>query len=180
MVHTSLKGNLVAHFKKSAEQNPKKCAVISTKKDFKSKTFEDLFIEVKKTAYYFKNKGIKKGDNSSYGQAWDRSNKLLFWTITPGCNSYYHRSCMGIKSLLECIKISKPVGIVGIPIVVNFSYLFRDTFRTVKLRIPVRTTSPFLDTDHAHDFKNFEHVSSLESDVTAIVFTSGSTGRPKE
>ena len=50
---------------------------------------------------------------------------------------------MGIKSLLECIKISKPVGIVGIPIVVNFSYLFRDTFRTVKLRIPVRTTSPF-------------------------------------
>ena len=62
MVHTSLKGNLVAHFKKSAEQNPKKCAVISTENNFKPKTFEDLFIEVKKTAYYFKNKGIKKGD----------------------------------------------------------------------------------------------------------------------
>ena len=36
MVHTSLKGNLVAHFKKSAEQNPKKCAVISPENNFKS------------------------------------------------------------------------------------------------------------------------------------------------
>ena len=34
MVHTSLKGNLVAHFKKSAEQNPKKCAVISPENNF--------------------------------------------------------------------------------------------------------------------------------------------------
>ena len=180
MVHTSLKGNLVAHFKKSAEQNPKKCAVISTENNFKSKTFEDLFIEVKKTAYYFKNKGIKKGDR-------------ILLMVKPGidlincCFGLLHRGAipiiidpgMGIKSLLKCIKISKPVGIVGVPLVVNFSYLFRETFRTIKLRISVKSNSSMIDASYAGDFKNFEHVNSQECDITAIVFTSGSTGRPK-
>ena len=180
MVHTSLKGNLVAHFKKCAEQNPKKCAVISTENNFKSKTFEDLFIEVKKTAYYFKNKGIKKGDR-------------ILLMVKPGidlincCFGLLHRGAipiiidpgMGIKSLLKCIKISKPVGIVGVPLVVNFSYLFRETFRTVKLRISVKSNSSMIDASYAGDFKNFEHVNSQECDITAIVFTSGSTGRPK-
>ena len=180
MTDSSLKGNLVAHLKKSATQNPEKYAVISTEGNFAPKTFKSLFDEVKKTAYFFKKKGIKKGDR-------------ILLIVKPGidlincCFGLLHRGAipiiidpgMGLKALSKCIKTSKPVAIVGIPLALSISYLFSKSFQSIKIRISVSKANEYLRDRNETNFKDFDHVILQECDLAAIVFTSGSTGSPK-
>ncbi len=87
---------------------------------------------------------------------------------------------LGLKSFLAAVRRSHPRALVGIPLAQLVSRLFRDSFRSVAVRIGAssRLTARLSNGNPAVDAKATS-VSSAPSDLAAILFTSGSTGAPK-
>ena len=88
---------------------------------------------------------------------------------------------MGLKNFLACVARSRPRALVGIPLAQILSHLFRPSFRTVQVRVPVsgsltaRLTNPKSKIPH----QKLDPVPSAATDLAAVLFTSGSTGAPK-
>src|SRR5690606_20043290 len=84
---------------------------------------------------------------------------------------------MGLKSFLACVRRSQPRFLVGIPLAIWVSRVFRGAFRSVAARTRVggpldRIASP--DTRAAAQ----RAAATRRDDLAAILFTSGSTGAP--
>jgi acyl-CoA synthetase (AMP-forming)/AMP-acid ligase II len=87
---------------------------------------------------------------------------------------------MGQKSFLACVARSRPRVLLGIPLAQVMSYIHRDAFATVEVRVWVSgsTTARLGAGSQTSDLKS-QMVGSAASDLAAILFTSGSTGAPK-
>lgn len=87
---------------------------------------------------------------------------------------------MGLKSFLNCVRRSKPEALVGIPLALGISRIFRAPFKTVRIRIKAGANS-FLNLEERYNDSGEEFPMAVANsgDLAAVLFTSGSTGPPK-
>jgi acyl-CoA synthetase (AMP-forming)/AMP-acid ligase II len=87
---------------------------------------------------------------------------------------------MGLKSFLACVARSRPRALVGIPMARLVRHLFRGSFRSVEITVPVSgsLTARLADQSQISNL-NSQIVDSTAADLAAVLFTSGSTGAPK-
>jgi acyl-CoA synthetase (AMP-forming)/AMP-acid ligase II len=85
---------------------------------------------------------------------------------------------MSRKNFLACVARSRPRVLVGIPLAQVLSHIFRGSFRSVAVRVPVsgKLTARIASGAQA---SSIQIADSRASDLAAILFTSGSTGAPK-
>ena len=86
---------------------------------------------------------------------------------------------MGLKAFLSCVKRTKPQALVGIPLALVASRLFRRSFKSVNARLKVDQTSFWRELGRHRGGPAFEMADTRADDLAAILFTSGSTGAPK-
>jgi len=99
---------------------------------------------------------------------------------------------MSRKNFLACVARSRPRVLVGIPLAQVLSRIFRGSFRSVAVRVPVsgridrlkvpRQSREKLAARIASDAQlsgGIQIAESRATDLAAILFTSGSTGAPK-
>jgi len=87
---------------------------------------------------------------------------------------------MGRKNFLACVARSRPRVLLGAPFAQLASYVFREAFRDIEIRIWVSgsITARLFSTSRPATL-NAQLVASEASDLAAVLFTSGSTGAPK-
>jgi acyl-CoA synthetase (AMP-forming)/AMP-acid ligase II len=83
---------------------------------------------------------------------------------------------MGLRHFLGSVARSRPRALVGIPLALALSRVFRPTFRTVEVRVGA-SRSPTARLPAAAG--GFPPATAEPGDLAAILFTSGSTGAPK-
>jgi acyl-CoA synthetase (AMP-forming)/AMP-acid ligase II len=83
---------------------------------------------------------------------------------------------MGLSNFLACVGRSRPRVLVGIPIAQVISRLFRRSFRTVEVRVPVSSSHTARIGGGA---ATRDAAAAEPGELAAILFTSGSTGFPK-
>ena len=172
-------GNIAKHLEKNAHRLPNSIAVLFHSNPSSKKTFSQLYEDVINCASFFTKKGIKKRERTlvlvkpgyeliicCFGLLYIGSIPVI---IDPG---------MGISSLLNCIKITKPKNIISIPLIVWSSYFFRTTFSSIKLRVTVKNNYSDKIRNYSITDKPKIH-EAKETELAAIIFTSGSTGKPK-
>jgi len=87
---------------------------------------------------------------------------------------------MGLRSFLSCVGRSRPRVLLGIPLAQFISHIFRRSFGSVAIRVPVSRSMTFrLGTAPAAGLSPVAAAPSAPADLAAILFTSGSTGSPK-
>ena len=83
---------------------------------------------------------------------------------------------MGLSHFLSCVRRSRPRVLVGIPLAQAISRLFRGSFASVEVRVPVAGSPTARIGGSA---RPSEPATAAAGDLAAILFTSGSTGAPK-
>ncbi len=88
---------------------------------------------------------------------------------------------MGLKNFLACVARSRPRALVGIPMAQILSHLFRPSFRSVAVRVPVSgsLTARLSNPNSKIPNPKSDPAPSAATDLAAVLFTSGSTGAPK-
>ncbi len=92
---------------------------------------------------------------------------------------------MGLKSFLACVERSRPRALVGIPLALVLSRVFRKKFRSLECRVSARSSltarlTRVGETGGVASLRQRVEVAAVADDaLAAILFTSGSTGSPK-
>lgn len=87
---------------------------------------------------------------------------------------------MGLKSFLACVAGSRPRALVGVPLALLISRVFRLSFRSVTTRVAASSSlTSRLPPGSQRSAPNAHLVTSAAEDLAAVLFTSGSTGAPK-
>lgn len=85
---------------------------------------------------------------------------------------------MGLSKFLKCVRHSKPTAVIGIPLAIAVSRVFRGSFRGVSVKLSVgRRFASKLKAFGGEG--SFPVVESSVDELAAILFTSGSTGPAK-
>lgn len=174
------KGNLVSHLAETARSIPDQLAIIPAQtKQFAPRTFAELYSDTSRCAEKLRNSGLQKGDKSLLfvRPGYDLI-VLAFGMIHLGVVPIIIDPGMGIKSVLSCIRTTKPNFLVGIPLVCWLSNFFPGVFSSIKGRLKIRSSS-FRKEIVTPSIASIPPAKSSQSDLAAIVFTSGSTGKPK-
>ena len=173
--------NIANYLVTAQSEYPDETAIISAKTgQFKPRSFKQLHREVILCSIYFKSKGISKGDS-------------VLLAVKPGYQliliafALFHLGAvpviidpgMGTKAFLKCVQNTRPIALVGIPLIHILSKLFPRAFRSVKKTVSVNQNT-FISKIDQGKLEPIENPAPSSSDeLAAIVFTSGSTGTPK-
>lgn len=85
---------------------------------------------------------------------------------------------MGRKAFLRCVERSQPRALLGIPLALFFSHVFRRSFKSISIRIAARGSATARCAAR-HAPSRITVAASDPDELAAILFTSGSTGAPK-
>lgn len=185
--------NIAKRLSDLAKIYPDKTAVMMPKFDHKknsyhynSLTFRDLDILSNQYANQLKTLGFKPGDLTLlFLRPGLEFSAMTFAIFKAGIVPVFIDPGMGKKNLLKCIKEVKPIGLIAEKEVHLLSLIFRNNFKSIKLRVTTKSKFPFFKNILAlKEMKNERILSSKIEDLpsnqtAAILFTSGGTGTPK-
>lgn len=166
--------NIAARLIDFAKDHPNKTAIIDARTD-ESITFGELEDKIARICHSLLELGFKPGNRTLlFVKPSLDFHALVFSLFKIGIIPVLIDPGMGRKNLLAAIKHTRPDGIIAEPIVHYFSYFFRETFKTAKLKVWTSDIKKFVTANRA------DHIEKVnEHDQAAILFTSGGTGRPK-
>lgn len=149
--------------------------------DYLTLSFAELDAEVARWSDRLNRAGIRRGDRTlvmvRQGLPLIASVFALFRmgavpvVIDPG---------MGLKSFLACVARSRPRAVVGVPLALLISRVFRPSFSSIAVRVAAGSSLTARLPDRPRESLVLpEAVINEATDLAAVLFTSGSTGAPK-
>jgi acyl-CoA synthetase (AMP-forming)/AMP-acid ligase II len=146
---------------------------------YATRSFAQLEAEASGAAHYLKKRGIGRGSRVllMVKPGLDLI-RIVFALFKLGAVPIVIDPGMGLRRFLRCVRHSKPEAIVGIPLAVLLSRLFRKSFKGVGVKVAVnRRFARKLGSAAARG--GYPVVDSAVDELAAILFTSGSTGPAK-
>ncbi|MEM8868684.1 MAG: fatty acid CoA ligase family protein, partial [Verrucomicrobiota bacterium] len=147
--------------------------------DYEAATFIELEDQASATGQLFLSQGIRRGTRVllMVKPGMDLI-RIVFALFKIGAVPIVIDPGMGLKGFLRCVRHAEPEALVGIPLAVWISRLFRPSFKTVQAKVAV--TKGFARRIQAAAFQEqLPTVDSASDELAAILFTSGSTGPAK-
>lgn len=143
---------------------------------YREKTFAEMDRDACATAAYLAAKGIERGTRTlvMVKPGLDLI-RVIFAFFKIGAIPVVIDPGMGLSHFLRSVGHTRPRAVVGIPLAVVLSHLFRRAFASVRVRVSVgRGFEGRLPRN-----VGFTPVETRADETAAILFTSGSTGAPK-
>lgn len=175
--------NVARFLPRTAATQPEDCALkIPRGRDgegirYRSLNFPELESLSNRCARFLRQRGVEKGMRVQLAVRPGLELILITFALFKlGAVPVVIDPGMGRKNFLTCVKRTRPEALVGIPMAVRLSRLFRGSFRGLRLRIKVGD-------EFERKISRSSDEAILETagkdDLAAILFTSGSTGAPK-
>lgn len=178
--------NVARHLVRQARSNPHRTAlraplgVREGEIAYQDFTFAELDARVDAAARLMAEKGIVRGTRTllMVRQGLDLVT-CTFALMKLGAVPVVIDPGMGIKSFLSCVRRTEPGALVGIPVALLLSRLFRKSFASVRSRVRVDGAGFQRALAERTTAESFPMAGTVADDLAAILFTSGSTGAPK-
>lgn len=158
--------NIVCLFKDAARSHPEQVAIIHREKPI---TFKELESQVGKTATYFNEKGIGKGDRVLVFVPMSIDlYRIVLALFSCGATAVFLDEWVSKKRMELCCEIADCKGFIGVTKARIFS-LFSKELRRIPVKLKLRKVAQ----------REMDIVPVSGDDSALITFTTGSTGRPK-
>ena len=179
MKKPAFSGNLAKYLEKNARLLPDSYAVLFQYSPNTKKTFAQLNDDVINCATFFKKRGVQKRERSLVlvKPGYDLI-VSCFALLYIGAIPVIIDPGMGLRSLLSCIRRTKPKNLITVPVAGWLAFFFKASFSSIKTKISINSKFEENLKSYSHTEKS-EIYDSKDYELAAIVFTSGSTGKPK-
>jgi olefin beta-lactone synthetase len=167
--------NIAARMVQQAADRPSQVAVAFPRGDaWDTLNFEEMNRLADDFARGLSAKGVRRGDRVSLLVKPSLNFiSLVFAVFKIGALPVLIDPGMGLKPFLSCVKRMQPRVLIGEPLAMVLSCVFRGSFQSVEVKVNTWRLPKISDATP------FETAHVAESDEAAILFTSGSTGPAK-